>query len=666
MVMEGILCVPPDRGPIIGRAVWKPRYVVLGNGLREPQIQSGLGRSQSNRSSTPARMQIKVSPDTMYLSIYKSKEDWEPALQVAVSLITDCQVQMLAHRKQGPVLPTMVVNVAPDPAAEKMRKRRSSRTAGLSTGKDSIPSTLLFRAGEESQSQPSLHEWARFIQQLIRPNVVTEGQAIQPPLSPITPASPSFVNPFSPRSGDQQQHRPSSGSASSRPSFHPMNFAPLFTCRERPVTLVDTPSLHSKRSDVSSQTSSMNPALGHQHYMAMFPADLPSPATTVGEYQGEFIEGWTSAQGRSSALSSPVRGRDNSVGSHSPAPLSHQTLDPTSPPGPRETILDRAFQMRCIPGSERDVPGEEKLSSLARFDALMRELDDKRKKREADEARSRSATLATSDPATERPGLKSAWDVAEASSPEEDIDEEDEDSDLPEAERDSEDGFMIPSSTRRALEFITGRNELASPQKQSSRQPIRVPLMYNADALNALSSGGGSSSRPQTGYSHRSRPSIGARTQSQPQMTEMLAAYGSPLMGVLEGHSETSFEEGNIATAMNSTAATPLQHSHRHSTSSGKRLSFSDFTKRLGSTSSLLLVQTNNSPGSSRGSSNSEADSTQVQPQQRPPSPLQGDKMIPRSAGSLPQRSIDRDALDKRCGWRGSVGVFGGPEGGFL
>lgn len=25
MVMEGILCVPPDRGPIIGRAVWKVR-----------------------------------------------------------------------------------------------------------------------------------------------------------------------------------------------------------------------------------------------------------------------------------------------------------------------------------------------------------------------------------------------------------------------------------------------------------------------------------------------------------------------------------------------------------------------------------------------------------------------------------------------------------------
>ncbi|KAK3951222.1 hypothetical protein QBC32DRAFT_166967 [Pseudoneurospora amorphoporcata] len=664
--MEGILCVPPDRGPIIGRAVWKPRYVVLGNGLREPQIQSGLGRSQSNRSSTPARMQIKVNPDTMYLSIYKSKEDWEPALQVAVSSITDCQVQMLAHRKQGPILPTMVVNVAPDPATEKMRKRRSSRTAGLTTGKDSIPSTLLFRAGEDSHSHLSLHEWARFLQQLIRPSVVPEGQAAQaPPLSPITPASPSFVNPFSPRSGELQ-HRPSSGSASSRPSFHPMNFTPIFTSRERPVTLVDTPSLRSKRSDVSSQTSSMNPSLGYQHYTAMFPADLPSPATTVGEYQGEFIEGWTSAQGRSSVLSSPVRGRDNSVGSQSPAPLPPPMLDPTSPPGPRETILDRAFQMRCIPGSERDVPGEEKLSSLARFDALMRELDDKRKKREADEARSRSATLATSDPATERPGLKSEWDVAGASSPGEDIDEEDEDSDVPEVERDSEDDFMIPSSTRKALEFITGRNELALPQKQSSRQPIRVPLMYNADALNALSSGGGSSSRPQTGYSHRSRPSIGARTQSQPQMTEMLAAYGSPLMGVPEGHPEASFEEGSLATAMNSATSTPLQHSHRHSTSSGRPLSFTEFTKRLSSTSSLLLVQTNNSTGSSRGSSNIEADGEKVQPQQRPQSPLQGDKMVPRSAGSPPQRSIDREVLDKRCGWRGSVGVFGGAEGGFL
>jgi hypothetical protein len=61
----------------------------------------------------------------------------------------------------------------------------------------------------------------------------------------------------------------------------------------------------------------------------------------------------------------------------------------SSPPGPRETILDRAFQMRCIPGSDREVPGEEKLSSLARFDALMREADEKRKKREMEEARAR-------------------------------------------------------------------------------------------------------------------------------------------------------------------------------------------------------------------------------------------------------------------------------------
>lgn len=28
--MEGILCVPPDRGPIIGRAVWKVRTYLEG------------------------------------------------------------------------------------------------------------------------------------------------------------------------------------------------------------------------------------------------------------------------------------------------------------------------------------------------------------------------------------------------------------------------------------------------------------------------------------------------------------------------------------------------------------------------------------------------------------------------------------------------------------
>ncbi|KAK0652265.1 hypothetical protein B0T16DRAFT_426832 [Cercophora newfieldiana] len=664
--MEGLLTVPPDRGTIIGRAIWKSRYVVVGAAQREPQSPAAPStRNQISRSSTPMALR-KAYPDGVFLSIYKSKDDVDPVQQHAIATITDCQVQMLAHRKQGPVLPTLVINIVPDPATDKLRKRRSSRTAGLTATKETAPTTLFFRPGQESHA---LHDWAQVIHQFVQSHVPE-----RTPLSPMTPASPTFINPFAPRPRETSEslHRPASGNPGSRPPFFSKGSNHTGSSRERPVTYSETHSLRSKPSDLSSHTSSMSPShmVFHQNYMAMHPADLPSPATTIGDYQGEFIEGWTSAQGRSSTISSPVRTRD-SIGSQIP-PQPQPMVQSSSPPIPRETILDRAFQLRYIPGSEREVPGEEKLSSLARFDALMREADEKRKEREVNEARARAATMTpmATPSSTDNSGLKSAWDLDDDSDDDDDFDEEDEDEDDPAGvmeQMDLEDRFPeppnkhIPPSAKLALEFIAGRHEAAQRPQPSPRSP---PLSYNHDTLMALSNSG-SSSRPQTGYSKNRRPAVAQRTHSQPQLAGLVTASTTlpqpgpptPVVSARRDVSAPTSARPSDEAAPSPVPAAPATHrtaEKRLSTSSIKRQSFTEFTKRLSSTSSLLLG------GSSRGSNSDISDAQQLQQQQVQ---QYSHHLHPRAAPPPPQHP--QSPGPDKCGWRGSVGVFGA-EGGFL
>lgn len=634
-----------------------------------------MGRAQPNRNSS-AKDLSSLPSEGVFLSIYKSKvgtfpviqgstdssdkepqqqDDLEPIQQHSITSIADCQIQMLAHKKQGPVLPTLVINIIPDPMLDKLRKRRSSRTTGFTAPKDNTPTTLLFRPGDE---QYSLQNWASFIQQLIQPNVPD-----RTPLSPVTPASPSFINPFAPRPRDpsDMQNRPDSGNGSSRQAYYFKGTGHTHSIRDRPLTFSDSPSLRSKRSDLSSQTSSMNqPHVGFHSYNTMVPADLPSPATTIGEYQGEFIEGWTSAQGRSSALNSPVRGRDSVSSQPTAAPLP-PIPDATIPPGPRETILDRAFQMRRIPGSETEVPGEEKLSSLARFDALMREMDEKRRQRETQEAKLRGETAAapTAKPEDSKP--QSAWEEDDSDSDGDSDDSDDSEGPIGEVDRDIEDRYS-GAPAQRALDYIAGR------YPHSRSHGMRSPPTYNHEALMALSSGP-SALRPHTGYSkNRARPGMAQRTHSQPHLATILASQ-TPLDGDAE---EGSYSLGPASPPPLGRHRSSTCADKRQSTSSAKRLSFSEFTRRLSSTSSLLLVQTNASGGSSR-CSNSDMDLPQIP--QSPPQPLhhlhpraglahqqqQQQQLQQQQTPQSPPPVSERD----RCGWRGSA-VFGGGDGGFL
>lgn len=134
---------------------------------------------------------------------------------------------MVTHRKQGPVLPTLIITITPDPATEKLRKRRSSRAATLVSNKDNGPTTLWFRTeGDVSK----LQEWARSIQVVCQPGFPDHLlMSPMPPMSPAatTPGSPSFQNPFvpyAPRDGadffSQNSSRPPSAPSAPRVSLH--------------------------------------------------------------------------------------------------------------------------------------------------------------------------------------------------------------------------------------------------------------------------------------------------------------------------------------------------------------------------------------------------------------------------------------------------------------
>ncbi|SPJ79828.1 uncharacterized protein FTOL_08219 [Fusarium torulosum] len=551
--LEGMLMVPPERGPILGKAVWKLRYVVVGRRTtRIGPSQSQLISNGRNNSLGGSRSFPKLPIEEACIFIYKNKDDTEPSQQWPLSTITDCQVQQITHRKQGPVLPTLVVSIA-----DKEKKRRSSRAAGfISSSKDANATTLWFRTPSDDHHL-SLHEWAR--------NILSRKSPMSPAESPM---SPQFSNPFSSMSRDASDYfsRPSSGHRSGRSDPRSLQHkssvttqsttTTTTTTRERPLTFSsESPSLRSKRSDISSPSSNnypiqqMNFPIPGQHYTTVLPTDLPSPVNTTSDYRGEFIEGWTSAQGRASTMSSPIRGR-GSISSQPPHP-SIAGIESSSPPGPRETILDRAFQMRCIPGSEKEVPGEEKLSSLARFDALMREADDKIKLREEAE---RAQQLA----------MRSAFEASESSSEDDDSDSDDSDEGAYGRVPDRRGPALIPPTTQRALQFIADRGDPA-PLSPSSRSSVsRTPIPQQTPPI-----------RPHTAHA-KTRPNPSPRTNSTPQLIASMAKLEmtAPNSKVSDDSSVRLSADKRLSTSSTAT----------------KRLSFTEFTKRLSSTSSLLFV----------------------------------------------------------------------------
>lgn len=545
---------------------------------------------------------------------------------------------MVAHRKQGPVLPTLIITITPDPATEKLRKRRSSRAATLVSNKDNGPTTLWFRTEGDSSR---LYEWARSIQLVTQP-AIPDNLPMSPmsPISPMTPGSPSFQNPFvpfTPREGcDFSPFNSVRPPSAPKVTLHHKASSSLHAHRERPLTISGTPSLRSRCSDLSSLISYNANTATTQSYVS----NLAHEFSTSSETDAELF-GWTSAQGRgrSSVLHSPARTIRDSVGSDpplSPAAI----LDSGSPPGPRETILDRAFQLKYIPGSDQTVPGEEKLSSLARFEALMKQADEKR------QSRTRPARPLS---VKEQLELKSAWDM-------DDSDEEDSDSDSTDTEEESsadqdtaDDPHSIRPLSRRTATF-PGNPQTPAQSPRGTAGP-RSPIALNSETLAALSSGN-STDRPSA------RPRLAQRMHSTMGSlslgTQPLSLETSPGKSSIE--SSESWETSGLNPSAAYRTSTIMEGQQRHSTASsngGKRLSFTEFTRRLSNTGSMLLTQQS---GSSAG------DAADSQGQSRRSSVLQ-----PRTApsGLSSPRSEVTDRSEKCKSWRNSVGMLGN-EGGFL
>ncbi|CZT07713.1 hypothetical protein WAI453_005166 [Rhynchosporium graminicola] len=628
IVLEGLMLVPPERGTIIGRALWKNRYVVLGTGammktqndLLPQNDTSGRGsagwKGLKSTSSKPSLVDVS-QPDPkgrqLYITIYKAKGEWEFIAQHPLSAFKSCEIRALQHRKQSPLLPTMMFELKPDSISEKQRKRRSSRTGGLSS-KDPWANFLLFRTIPEERH--SIYDW----QAAVKPMLSAESEEEDGVMSPMSPVFNGFTNPFG-SSGrpSTSANKPEIGNRASSQSSYPHAPPP----RERPSAMISpSPSLRSRRSDLSSQASSQPPHTGfaspHPHgYATTLPTDLPSPASTAG-YDNQLIEGWTSAQGRSSALSSHTRGSNSIASAVTPAMSVAST-----PPGPRETILDRAFQMRCIPGSDRILDREdEKISSIARFEALMREVDE------------RKHAKASTTQLKERQN----WGLEEGS-------EESSSGDL-ENEDDSDEEVSIPTPAQRALDYISGRQTPLSTVNRSVSPATRtspVPFL-NPQAMSALhGSSGPNGIRPRTGTNQSNPRPKGSRPTSLALPSRSMSSTAVPTLRARDS-SNSTLRAGS----------TDTKGIRRESSTSVKGLSFTEFAKRLSSTSSLLLVQTNNSSSSGRESSEF------------------GDEEFERSntnMNKISMRGGDGDlamqSWDKRCGWRGSVGAFDS-EGGFL
>jgi hypothetical protein len=454
-------------------------------------------------------------------------------------------------------------------------------------------------------------------------------------MSPTSPLFDSFINPFaasrsenSSKAGSRPDlhHRGSSTTHASTRSMQPRD--------ERPNTsnfISPSPSLRSKSSDISSsQASFFARAQGSISGLPIqqLPSDLPSPASTAGYDDGQSILGWTSAQGRSSALSNHTR-VSNSISSVA-----------GTPPAPRETILDRAFAMRYVPGSERADEENGRMSSIARFEALMKEAEERRHAKDAIDARKKPTKNTTGWELEEEDEDSEATD-----SDDEPIDQE-EDAFHLEEDDDHVDPLSLsihemPTPAQRALEYISSGRTTPLPRNSNSQQRPQSPPPPVPQ------------SRPQPPIRSRTTPPVTKRRERPKSLHIPSNSYS------LSAAAAAATENGD-----KSTSTTLKRTSSTHTSNSAKRLSLTDFAKRLSSTSSLLLVQTNASTGSTSSRNSSSADGEEVTLHRG----LSQSRLSGMATGGMFNSGMEERNGDtnQKAHWNGSrFGVFGG-EGGFL
>lgn len=532
----------------------------------------------------------------------------------------------------------------PDSIFEKQRKRRSSRTTGLSH-KDAWINYLLFRT--MPQEKYSIYDWQAAVNPLLTPDEVADDGVMSSKSSVFS----GFHNPFG-------SDRSLSGSTNPRPEIvhrsashqghqsRQYHYTHAPATRERPSAMISpSPSLRSRRSDLSSQASSQPPHVSFRSSQAhsfttTLPSDLPSPASTSG-YDNPLIEGWTSAQGRSSALSSHTRGSNSIASAVAPIPSASST-----PPGHRETILDRAFQMQCIPGSERmPEKQDERISSLARFEALMREADERK-----------IAQSTAKQPSRETPNWDLEEESEESSEGEPDADMEEElgeelDEELDESldeSLDDEDEFemsdeevTIPPPAQRVLSYTSGgRTPVLSPGTPGTpcsgapRSPL-IPFI-NSQAMSALQGTSPSVARPRAGSTNSSSRPRSSRPSSYGFRSRSTSTNAVPLFR--DRDSTNSTLRGDFSDSSE----------RRSSSRSIQRVSFQEFAKRLSSSSSLLMARRIDSPASGRDGSIRDSGEYEVD----------NNEFVDRPSTRFKPARDSNGGRNLKCRWRDSVGVF--------
>jgi len=290
--------------------------------------------------------------------------------------------------------------------------------------------------------------------------------------------------------------------------------------------------------------------------------------------------------------------------------------------------------MKVIPGSERiSEQDEDQLTSLARFEALMREVDEKKFENDSSVHGSDAKDISEWNPDDDS--------EEDSDSGEPDLNQESSD-EIDDIELSDDDDIGIPAQAQVAIEYISGRRTPIPGRRTLSPAPATPPVPFINDQAMSAFHGARYRSPSPTGLRPRTgtNPTPTSNHFSDNHFHRFVATRSHSSATVnIKANREPRPELPQRAETLSADSLS--SNEKRASRDSAKRLSFQDFTRRLSSTSSLLLVQTNVS-GSGTSVRTSYED------------------------GGRDQKESERPGLNSRsCSWRGSVGAFGN-EGGFL
>ncbi|KAF8471951.1 hypothetical protein BDZ91DRAFT_484582 [Kalaharituber pfeilii] len=340
--MEGWLQVPPERNLIGGRGAWKIRYVVFGrDGQRPYPVSPARPTSATVRNSYSLAYidnRSSLSPQEIrssyFLSIYKAKHDTEPVARHSIQEIASCYVGDLGiKQKKQVILPTLIIHLKPEIIQVSSPRTFRRRSHDNPYASKVAPQALFFRPSPESPD--TLQQWAREIQFYLSACSMSQSA-----ITPITPIESTFPETL-------------------------QTSTSLFFVNGEPNTALLSPSLRSKCSSDLDNVPSDRRSVSSSSV-----SELPSPRvddSAHGQRGRRTLHIATNSEDID-----PQELDSRVTGSSAPVESKQETR--------RETILDRYFSSYPIP-----IPMDSATaSSIARFEALMKEIESQSGNEKAD------------------------------------------------------------------------------------------------------------------------------------------------------------------------------------------------------------------------------------------------------------------------------------------